>query len=237
MATRCYLSVFFRSSPICSSVLSLSSRPVLKRFCHAACLCMGKKTMLDFKKRGEGGCKPSLFTLCVYVVRLAALNPWGSINSALKYMLLQVTPSPKCSHACTGLQHLKRFQSLFVIFILGLFHRSFWFFRAWCICVFVSLRNIYIGVIYHYLIHLLGSRQEFLFGTRLGCRPEWVSYFKPTIKSHPIGSRFDLLRGRNVSFNALDYLRIIRKRVVFTGGSGSRVRFFEYNVLRRSKGR
>lgn len=197
----------------------------------------GQKPMLDFKK-GEGDFKkPSLFTLCVYVVRLAALNPWGSINSALKSMLLQVTPSPTCSHACTGLQHLKHFQSLFVIFILGLFHRSFWFFRAWCICVFVSLRNLYIGVIYHYLINLLRSRQEFLFGKWLGRR----HILNRQLKSHLIGSWFDLLYRRNVLFNALDDLRIIRKCVVFTGGcitlSGSRVRFFEYNVLRRSRGR
>lgn len=107
-------------------MLSLSFRPVLKRFCRTACLCMGKNQC--WTSKGGRGFKPSLFTLCVYVVRLAALNPWGSINSALKYMLLQVTPSPTCSHACTGLQHLKHFQSLFVIFILGLFHRSFRFF-------------------------------------------------------------------------------------------------------------
>lgn len=44
-------------------------------------------------------------------------------------MLLQVTPSPTCSHVCKGLQHLKNFQSFFVIFILGLFHTvDIWFF-------------------------------------------------------------------------------------------------------------
>lgn len=173
-------------------------------------------------------------------------------------MLLQVTPSPTCSHACTGLQHLKNFQSFFVIFILGLFHTvDLWLFRAWCISAFVGLHNLYIGVVSTRLIHLLGSRREFLVQ-----KADWVSIqmhhkcFKPTKKSHYstpdwlfaaiLGSWFALLYRRNVLFDTLDDLLIIWKRnsplrVLFTGGcivlSGSRAWFFEDNMLRRSRGR
>lgn len=100
-------------------------------------------------------------------------------------MLLQVTPSPTFTHACTGLQHLKNFQSFFVIFILGLFHTvDLWFFRAWCISAFVGLHNLYIVVVSTYLIHLLVSRREFFFVKPIGCQTKHGLMGLTSIKSH-----------------------------------------------------
>lgn len=141
---------------------------MLKRFCHAACLCMGKNQCWTLK-RGGNACKPSLFSPSVYVLYdLLHWIHWGSINSALKYMLLQVTPSPTCIHACTGLQHLKNFKSFFVIFILGLFHNvDIWFFVLGALAR--SLTDL-ISTPVSFLLHLLGLQREFLFR-----KADWVS--------------------------------------------------------------
>lgn len=146
----------------------------------------GQKPMLDFKKRGGEACKPSLLALCVCVVWLAALNPLGFNKQCLKIHVVASYPEShmhSCVYRTAALE--KRSIVLCDFYIRAVSYRRslFCFFRAWCISAFVGLHNLYIGVASTYLIHLLGSRREFLFVKPIGCRTKHGLMGLTSIKS------------------------------------------------------
>lgn len=108
--------VFFSVDVPRSSVLSPGVEKVvtLHVFLH------GLKTNVGLSKKKFGRGRPAnhrFSLLCVFVVRLAALSPFGFNKQCLKNTCCcKLTQNPMCSHACIRLQHLKLFQSFVVIF-------------------------------------------------------------------------------------------------------------------------
>lgn len=74
-----------------SSVLSLSFRPVLKRFCHAACLCMGKKQCWTSKK-GEGGLQTVAFHPLCICCKTCCIESLGFNKQCLKIHVVASYP-------------------------------------------------------------------------------------------------------------------------------------------------